>query len=267
MAPGAPDAAPPAPATSAPAAAETAAPNAVQPIRLRDFQTPDGAARGKVPDEEGWLTGGAGGALECVKPGRGEMHLGLTALICMPGGMTAMMAPMYGWIVAPYMQAQAAVTHVWPQLRNVLEPGVGFGYVEIVDAQPMNWGTGFDVGLFQHRFRRGSDAWRGLILASTAPLPGDDRWVLYYSELAVPETDDGSVYQGLSECWKAYDRSKASGQQSAAPVPAPAQQQTSQQVAAPVPAQQQTSQPVDWRQSQKEIYEKHHAAYLQLMRE
>jgi hypothetical protein len=263
MAPLALDAAPGAPPTAAPPAADA---NAVQPIKLRDFLTPDGLASGKVPDEDGWVTGGVNGALECFNATRGELHLGLMAVVCMPGGMTATMAPLYGWIVAPYMPAQAAVTHVWPQVRNAIDPGVGFGYVQIVSARPMNWGAGSDTGLFQYRFRRASDAWHGLILASTTPLLNDDRWVLYYSQLAVPMTDDGSVYQGLSECWKAYDASKASSQQGAATLRA--QEESGQRSAAAIQAQKEMSAVLDESlRTRQATFDEHNAAWLRLMRQ
>jgi hypothetical protein len=230
-----------------------------------------------VPDEPGWMTGGVNGALECFNADRGELHLGLAGVVCMPGGMTATMAPMYGWIVAPLMQAHAAVTHVWPQLRNAIEPGVGYGYVEIVSAHPLNWGTGSDTGMFQFRYQRGSVQWHGNILASTMPLPNDDRWLLYYSQLGVPETDDGSVYQGLNECWKAYDVSKARSQPGAA-APQPQQQQQPQPQpvqpnnAAAIQAQKETSKLLDemhrsLQESRQETYDKHNAAWLEQMKQ
>jgi hypothetical protein len=213
-------AAPQAAAPAAPAAGAAPAappdPNAPTPVNLRDFQTQDQSARGKVPDEPGWMTGGVNGAIEAANPMRGEMHLGIPAVVCLPGGMTAQMAPMYGWVVAPYMPAGPAVQHVWLQLRNMLEPGGAYNWLQIDGAHPMNWGPPFDVGLFQIRFRRGNVTWEGAILVATTPLPNDDRWLFYYSQVAVPESDDGSVYQALLTAWKEYDSSKAQANQTAA---------------------------------------------------
>jgi hypothetical protein len=260
--PAAAPAAPPAPGVAAPAA-PPADPNAV---KLKAFQTPDGLAKGKVPDEDGWVTGGVNGALECFNANRGELHLGLLGIVCMPGGMTAMMAQMYGWVVAPYLRAQEAVTHVWPQFRNAIEPGVGFGWVQIESANPMNWGADSDTGLFKYRFRRGSVQWHGQILASTTPLLNDDRWILYYSQMAVPDSDDGSMYEALAECWKAYDASKAASP--ANTTTAQAVKESGQRSAAAMQAQRETAALLDASLLARQASsEKHNAAVLQQLKQ
>lgn len=194
----------------APAAiSETKVEQKPKPIELKDFTTPDGQAKGKVPAEPGWAAGGMNGALEASHPQRGELNLGLHLFICLPGGATAAMAQFYQppWPIAPYMTADGAVVNVWPQVCNLVNPANGVGGVQIDSGQPLDWGQPFSAGVFGIRFQKASGPWRGAILAATAPLPADDKWLLYYSELAVPDSDDSSVGEALKEAWAAYDPS------------------------------------------------------------
>jgi hypothetical protein len=190
----------------------------VAPIPLKAFTTEDQSATGKVPAESGWATGGVNGAIEAAHPTRGELHLGIPATICLPGGQSAAMSQLSppGWAIAPYMPADAAVVQVWPQLRNLLEPGIGFGGMRIEGGQPQNWGPPFSAGVFAIQFQKGAVPWRGAMLAATAPIPASDTWLFYYSEIAVPDSDDSSVAQALVDAWAAYDPSKAKDQRMAA---------------------------------------------------
>jgi hypothetical protein len=130
----------------------------------------------------------------------------------------------------------------------------------------MNWGAQFDVGMFQFRFQRGGAQWHGTILASTTPLFNDDRWLLYYSQLGVPETDDGSVHRALTECWNAYDSSKAQSQAGAAAVQA--QKESGQRSADAIKAQQETSALLaELHETRQATFDDHHAAWLRLMRQ
>jgi hypothetical protein len=189
----------------------------VKPIELEDFKTKDGMASGKVPAEAGWATGGMGGSFEAENGERGELHLGIPALIVLPGTMAAAVAQMSpGWPIAPLLAPEAAVVQVWPQLRNLLQPGLNFGGVTIEDRHPANLGPPYDAGLFGIRFQRAGAPWRGAMLSATAPIPGDERWLFYYSELAVPDTDDGSVSQALLTAAAAYDPSGSQAAKTAA---------------------------------------------------
>jgi hypothetical protein len=190
----------------------------IQPIELEDFTTKDGLAKGKVPKEPGWSTGGAGGAIEAENPERGEMHLGIPAMVILPGTTAAAIAQMSppGWAVAPLLGPEMAVVHVWPQLRNLLSPGIRFGDVSIDSTYPQNFGPPFDAGLFEFRFTRDGALWRGAILAATAPIPADERWLFYYSELAVPDSDDSSVSQALVKAAEAYNPTASQGARTAA---------------------------------------------------
>lgn len=197
---------------------ETRVQKPIEPIELKPYTTQDGSATGKVPAEPGWAVGGVNGALETVHPTRGELHLGISAMVCLPGGASAAMAQLSpsGPPIAPYLPADAALVQVWPALRNLVEPGVFAGGVQIEGAQPQNWGPPFSAGLFAMRFQKATIPWRGAILVATAPMPGDDRWLFYYSEIAVPESDDSSVSQALVNAWEAYDPSRSRDQRMAA---------------------------------------------------
>jgi hypothetical protein len=191
---------------------------AVKPIELKDFATTDGMAKGKVPAEAGWSTGGVGGALEAENPERGEIHLGIPALVVLPGMMAAAIAQMSpsGWVIAPLLPPELAVVQVWAQLRNIIQPGVGFGGVTIESSEPQNLGPPYTAGLFGIRFERGGRPWRGAMLAATAAIPGDERWLFYSSQLAVPDSDDSSVSQALVQAALAYDPSRSQAAKTAA---------------------------------------------------
>jgi hypothetical protein len=186
---------------------------AVKPIALVDFTTKDGLAKGKVPKEPGWATGGAGGALEAENWQRGEIHLGIPALVILPGTSAAAMAQVSGagWAIAPLLGPETAVVQVWAQLRNVLQPGIGFDGVRIESAHPQSFGPPFSAGLYEFRFKRTGVPWHGAILAATAPVPADERWLFYYSQLAVPDSDDSSVSQALVQAAAAYDPTASQG--------------------------------------------------------
>lgn len=190
----------------------------IKPIELEDFTTEDKTASGKIPAEPGWSTGGVGGALEADNPLRGEMHLGIPGQVWLPGTGGAAMAQMYppGWAVSPLLPPDQAVLEVWPVMRNILQPGIGFEGFVIDAAYPQNFGAPYNAGLFAIRFKRGGAPWRGAILAATAGVPGADLWIFYYSEIAVPETDDSSVSQGLLKAWEAYNPSRSQAQRTTA---------------------------------------------------
>lgn len=178
----------------------------VKPIALTNYVTRDQMASGKVPAEPGWMHGGAGGALESVNDQRGEMHLGVYAMACIPGGMSAAMAGLYpGLPVAPYTGPEGAVTQVWPQLWKVLRPDLPLSDVRLAGVQPQKWGGGFQAALCGIHYNRGGVHWRGAIMAATAPIPADDKWLFYYSHVGVPDTDDGSVGNALVEAALAYN--------------------------------------------------------------
>ena len=197
--------------------ARTEAERAIEPIELIPFTNSDQSASGLCPAEPGWQRGGVKGALEVANPMRGELHLGIPATVVLPYTATAAMAPAYGntWVIAPYMPAAQAVVHAWPQLRNSLEPGVGFGAVQVDSGQPVNYGPGFDAGIFEIRWTRAGVPWRGAIVAATAPLPADERWLFYFSQLGVPDSDDSSVSQALLKAWRAWDPSASQGPRNA----------------------------------------------------
>jgi hypothetical protein len=197
---------------------ETKVEDTVKPIELEDFTTQDGMVRGKVPKEPGWAVGGSGGSLEAYNPQRGELYLGIPAYVCLPGTSAAMIAQMYptSLPIAPLLPPDGAVLQVWPQLRRTFDPTTQFDELQIESAYPQNMGPPFNAALFGIRFQRNRIPWRGTILAATASIPADERWLFYFSELAVPDSDDSSVSQALLEAWKAFDPSRAMGQRSSA---------------------------------------------------
>jgi hypothetical protein len=197
---------------------ETKVEDTVKPIELEDFTTPDGMAKGKVPKEPGWAVGGSAGSFEACNPERGELYLGIPAFVCLPGTSAAALAQMYptSLPIAPLLPPDGAVLQVWPRLRATLDPTTQFGGLQIDGAYPQNMGPPFNAALFGIRFQRNGSPWRGTILAGTAPIPADERWLFYFSELAVPDSDDSSVSQALLEAWKAYDPSRAMGQRASA---------------------------------------------------
>jgi hypothetical protein len=184
------------------------APAAAEPIPLEDYTTPDGQATGKVPDEPGWSVGGGGGMLYAGHPQRGELWMGVSMRITIPGSQSDMAMRMFGvpagTILAPLMSAEQALADVWLPLRGKAEPNVEFGSLEVEDRQHVTstqWGGS---GVFTIRCNRGGAPWRGAVSVTTSQSALDDHWRCYCSSILVPAGGDPRVWQMLLAAWAAF---------------------------------------------------------------
>jgi hypothetical protein len=57
-------------------------------------------------------------------------------------------------------------------------------------------------------FTRNGAPWTGAFLVGTTTNTGNpDQWLMYFSDIAVPKTDDTSVAQALVSTWQSWDPS------------------------------------------------------------
>lgn len=188
-------------------------PPPVKPIALRPFRTPDGLGAASVPADSDFSCGGVGGAIECYSP-RGEATLGVSVKICRPGTVSAQYSGIKGLteglcpVVAPVASSTEAMTEVWPRVRNAVLGG-GISAVKIVQSAPA-FIPGFDsAGMHVATFTRNGQAWTGVFMMASQNIPFSEHWHLYFSSIAVPDSDDSSVGQALAAMWKSWDPSAA----------------------------------------------------------
>lgn len=176
------------------------------PIPLKPYK--DEQVSGKVPDEPGWTVQGGGGMLFAEHPERGELWLGLSTMVTIPGGQMDQMMRGHGLgdggVTAPVMSAEQAVNGVWIPLRNKYSPNERFAEVEITGRDHMTGSQWGSSGVFQIRLPRGGKPWRGAVQITTTHSPMDYYWRCYMSSILVPQDGDGRVWMGLLGAWAAF---------------------------------------------------------------
>lgn len=183
---------------------------------LKDVTAEDGST-GKVPDEPGWSVKTVGSLIHAVKPDRGEMCLGFQTQVTQPGEIAmyaAQAAQMFGGppgggqIVAPWMSADQAVVHIWPRLLNQI--GAPYANVRIERAGKVQNSQWASYGDFWITYEYAGAPWRGYISMTTSPIAWVQAWRLGCAWIAIPQSGDEAVLEGLFQAAQAY-RSTAQG--------------------------------------------------------
>jgi hypothetical protein len=181
----------------------------VAPIALRPFVNSDGSAKAQVPADPDFSCSGVKGTVECYGP-RGELSLGLGLPVCPPGSTVAQYAalsPGLCPVIAPFQSSANAVVSVWPRVRNLVLGG-GIANMTVKQVIPANI-PGYESALYIASFTRDGAPWTGAFLVGVTPATGSEQWLFYFSDMAVPGTDDSSVSQALLATWKSWDPSAA----------------------------------------------------------